>query len=515
MKSTSSWPSRQTSRYSGFVVRTTVVVRFEQAFEIIAATMFDSSRDVHAIRRSVSVMPGGREHAPAGAVPLDRGDVVALRDRREPLLVEVDHRQLVLVVERLDDRRADLARADDEDLHRRRCTPRRGARILWLSCAPVRSLLALACVAALGAACAAGASTEQVDAARVHAAAARERLLGARLRHRREGRARSALRRRAGRPDPRAPERQAARDAAARHPPARHCRRRAGAARARVPSVLPERAQALRPVHGPRRLDEARRVPDERQHARASPRQLFSSSDPYGNHNGGMLAFGPNGRLYFTMGDGGAGGDPENRSQNMRSLFGKLLSINVATKGLKIEALGLRNAWRFSFDRANGDLYIGDVGQGDVEEIDYTPAREPGPRELRLGRLRGPLEVRGQAARDRQARRCRSRSTAHDDGCSVTGGYVYRGSNASLRGRYIYGDYCSGNVWSFKIAGGKATALRRERFRDRQRHLVRRGHRRRALRRLARRHDLPPDALRARQVTDCYLAGTGRFVCVR
>ena len=137
--------------------------------------------------------------------------------------------------------------------------------ILWLSCAPVRSLLALASVAALGAACAAGASPQKVDRADVHAAAARERLLGARLRHRREGRARPALRRRAGRPDPGAPERQAARDAAARHPPARHRRRRAGAARARVPPVLPEGAQALRPVHRPRRLDEARRVPDERE----------------------------------------------------------------------------------------------------------------------------------------------------------------------------------------------------------------------------------------------------------
>ena len=108
----------------------------------------------------------------------------------------------------------------------------------------------------------------------------------------------------------------------------------------------------------------------------SSPRQLFSSSDPYGNHNGGMLAFGPNGRLYFTMGDGGAGGDPENRSQNPRSLFGKLLSMNVATKGLRIEALGLRNAWRFSFDRANGDLYIGDVGQGELEEIYVQPGLE-------------------------------------------------------------------------------------------------------------------------------------------
>ena len=110
----------------------------------------------------------------------------------------------------------------------------------------------------------------------------------------------------------------------------------------------------------------------------SSPRTLFTSADPYGNHNGGMLAFGPNGRMYFTMGDGGAGGDPENRAQNPRSLFGKLLSLNVATKGVRIEALGLRNAWRFSFDRANGDLYIGDVGQGETEEVDYTPAKSPG-----------------------------------------------------------------------------------------------------------------------------------------
>ena len=207
-----------------------------------------------------------------------------------------------------------------------------------------------------------------------------------------------------------------------------------------------------------------------------------------------MLAFAPNGRLYFTMGDGGAGGDPENRSQNMRSLFGKLLSINVATKGLKIEALGLRNAWRFSFDRANGDLYIGDVGQGDLEEIDYVPAASPGLEnygwDVYEGRSKfedkplGPGKLVQPIAQ-----------YSHDDGCSVTGGYVYRGSNAALRGRYIYGDYCSGNVWSFKISGGKATGLAPRALQDRERDLVRRGHRRRALRRLARRHDLPPDAL--------------------
>ncbi len=195
----------------------------------------------------------------------------------------------------------------------------------------------------------------------------------------------------------------------------------------------------------------------------SSPRLLFSSRDPYGNHNGGMLAFGPNGRLHFTMGDGGSGGDPENRAQNPRSLFGKLLSLNVATKGLKIEALGLRNAWRFSFDRANGDLYIGDVGQNSTEEIDYNAAESLGlqnygwdvyegrskyeDKSVGPGRLVFPVIQYG-----------------HDTGCSITGGYVYRGSNDALRGRYIYGDYCSGRVWSFKIAGGKATALRQEPF---------------------------------------------------
>ena len=195
-----------------------------------------------------------------------------------------------------------------------------------------------------------------------------------------------------------------------------------------------------------------------------SARQLFFSEDPYGNHNGGQLVFGPNGRLYFTIGDGGAGGDPENRSQNMRSLFGKLLSMNVATKGIRIEALGLRNAWRFTFDRANGDLYIGDVGQGELEEINYLPRSSPG------------LENYGWDVYE-GSERYESKSPgpgrlvfpvaeySHSNGCSVTGGYVYRGSNASLRGRYIYGDYCSGIVWSFTIQDGKARGLRREPFR--------------------------------------------------
>ena len=195
----------------------------------------------------------------------------------------------------------------------------------------------------------------------------------------------------------------------------------------------------------------------------SAPRLLFRSADPYGNHNGGMLAFGRNGRLYFTMGDGGAGGDPENRAQSMRSLFGKLLSINVATKGIKIEALGLRNAWRFSFDRANWDLYIGDVGQGAVEEIDWTPAQSPGLENYGWDVYEGRSTFEDKPIGPGKLVRPVAQYS-HSQGCSVTGGYVYRGSNAALRGRYIYGDYCSGNIWSFKLAGGKATGLRRERF---------------------------------------------------
>ena len=198
----------------------------------------------------------------------------------------------------------------------------------------------------------------------------------------------------------------------------------------------------------------------------SAPRQLFSSPDPYGNHNGGMLAFGPNGRLYFTMGDGGAGGDPENRAQNMRSLFGKLLSINVATKGLKIEALGLRNAWRFSFDRANGDLYIGDVGQGDVRGDRLPAGREPRPRELRLGRLRGPLarsrtsrSAPGKlvhAGRPVQPQRTAARSRAATSTAARTPRCAAATSTATT---------AAGSSGASSISGGKATGLRRERFR--------------------------------------------------
>jgi glucose/arabinose dehydrogenase len=199
----------------------------------------------------------------------------------------------------------------------------------------------------------------------------------------------------------------------------------------------------------------------------SSRKILLNVDDPYGNHNGGHVAFGRDGLLYTSIGDGGSGGDPEDRSQNMSSLFGKLLSLDVGTPGAvwEIAGLGLRNPWRFSFDRVTGDLYIGDVGQSEVEEIDFTPRESPGLEnygwdvyegsrrfegtELGPGSLVAPIF-----------------EYDHGRGCSVTGGYVYRGrARPAKRGRYVFGDYCSGTVWSLRVVGGKAKSVRVEPFR--------------------------------------------------
>jgi glucose/arabinose dehydrogenase len=195
-------------------------------------------------------------------------------------------------------------------------------------------------------------------------------------------------------------------------------------------------------------------------------RQLFFASDPYGNHNAGQLAFGPDGGLYFSMGDGGAGGDPENRAQNSSSLFGKLIRIDVDRPSQRrIVALGLRNPFRFSFDRANGDLYIGDVGQGDWEEIDYLPRARLGGltnfgwdvyegratferKELGAGRLVQPIVV-----------------LPNPPHASVIGGFVYRGrALPSLRGRYFYSDFYANRIYSLRVRGGRATSVRTEPF---------------------------------------------------
>jgi len=199
----------------------------------------------------------------------------------------------------------------------------------------------------------------------------------------------------------------------------------------------------------------------------SSLKLLLAVPDPYGNHNGGHLAFGPDGRLYTSIGDAGSGGDPENRAQNMQSQFGKLLALDVSkpAAGWSIEALGLRNPWRFSFDRATGDLYIGDVGQGEIEEISFTPRESPGLENYGWDIFEGSRRFEEKVAGPGELVFPVAEYN-HDRGCSVTGGYVYRGkARRSERGRYIYGDYCSGTVWSFRLANGAATDLRVEPFR--------------------------------------------------
>ena len=194
---------------------------------------------------------------------------------------------------------------------------------------------------------------------------------------------------------------------------------------------------------------------------------LLSVPDPYGNHNGGHVAFGPDRLLYTTIGDGGSGGDPEDRSQNMQSQFGKLLTLDVSRPNntrWNIVANGLRNGWRFSFDRATGDLYIGDVGQSAIEEINFTPRQSPGLENYGWDLYEGSQRFEdGDAGPGELVFPVFEYS--HDRGCSVTGGYVYRGrARPSERGRYVLGDYCSGIVWTFRVASGEARDVRVEPF---------------------------------------------------
>jgi glucose/arabinose dehydrogenase len=208
--------------------------------------------------------------------------------------------------------------------------------------------------------------------------------------------------------------------------------------------------------------------------ASTSERVLLRVSQPYANHNGGQLAFGPDGYLYIALGDGGSSGDPGNRAQSLNTLLGKILRIDVnhrtgslqyaipstnpfvgRTGADQIWSYGLRNPWRFSFDRKTGDLWIGDVGQDSWEEIDRAPKS--------AGAGRG----RNYGWRVMEARSCYQPPSgcntsgkmlplayySHSLGCSVTGGYVFRGSGDPMYGGYFFGDYCSGRIWAV-VAGG-------------------------------------------------------------
>jgi glucose/arabinose dehydrogenase len=199
---------------------------------------------------------------------------------------------------------------------------------------------------------------------------------------------------------------------------------------------------------------------------------LLEVEQPYDNHNGGMVAFGPDGFLYIGLGDGGGGGDPLDTGQDRSDLLGSLLRIDVSgTTGYVVPPSnpyaggspyapelwnwGLRNPWRFSFDRNNGNLYIGDVGQNSREEISVAPASSTGGENYGWNELEGTICYR--AGCDPTGTVLPVLDYDHGIGCSVTGGYVYRGSAIpSLVGHYLYADYCSGWVRSFQYSGGQA-----------------------------------------------------------
>jgi glucose/arabinose dehydrogenase len=191
---------------------------------------------------------------------------------------------------------------------------------------------------------------------------------------------------------------------------------------------------------------------------------LLRVNQPYGNHNGGVLAFGPDGYLYAGLGDGGSAGDPQGNAQNLDTLLGKILRLDVDSAqpyaipadnpfGNEIWAYGLRNPWRFSFDRQTGDLYIGDVGQGQWEEIDFVPAGSPGGMNFGWKYFEGTHPYEGTPPQGTQVV-APVAEYSHSEGCSVTGGYVYRGAMPEWNGIYLYGDYCSGTVWGLIRSNG-------------------------------------------------------------
>ena len=206
-----------------------------------------------------------------------------------------------------------------------------------------------------------------------------------------------------------------------------------------------------------------------------SARELLMIEQPYANHNGGHLTFGPDGNLWIGMGDGGSGNDPENRAQNLGTLLGKMLRIDPAPSGGRpytipsdnpfvgqngargeIWAYGLRNPWRFSFDKDTGDLWVGDVGQNAVEEVDFAAGSSAGGENYGWPGMEGTRANKG--ARPANALDPILEYRQADGGCSVTGGYVYRGQQIpALAGAYLYGDYCAGDVLAARQSSGAVT----------------------------------------------------------
>jgi glucose/arabinose dehydrogenase len=199
---------------------------------------------------------------------------------------------------------------------------------------------------------------------------------------------------------------------------------------------------------------------------------LLTIPQPFANHNGGQMQFGPDGFFYIGTGDGGSGGDPQNRAQDTGSLLGKLLRIDVESgtkpygippgnpfradpdKLDEIWALGLRNPWRFSFDRQTGDLYIADVGQGSFEEVDVQDAQSTGGENYGWNIMEGSRCFGSVSCNQAGLTRPVVEYDHSDGNCSVTGGMVYRGQEfLEMVGIYFYGDFCSGRIWGLRKEG--------------------------------------------------------------
>ena len=194
---------------------------------------------------------------------------------------------------------------------------------------------------------------------------------------------------------------------------------------------------------------------------------LLRVNQPFGNHNGGTLQFGPDGYLYAGLGDGGSAGDPFGNGQKTDVLLGKILRLDVDSAepyaipagnpfGNEIWAYGLRNPWRISFDKLTDDLYIGDVGQNTYEEIDYLPAGSRGGINFGWNYREGMHDFKGNSPAG-LTEPVVEYSHA-EGGCSVTGGYVYRGSMTEWNGIYLYGDYCTGFIWGLIQSDGQGQA---------------------------------------------------------
>jgi glucose/arabinose dehydrogenase len=209
------------------------------------------------------------------------------------------------------------------------------------------------------------------------------------------------------------------------------------------------------------------RVSDDPDRADTSSEfKIMGVPQPYPNHNGGSMAFGPDGYLYLGLGDGGSGGDPQGNGQNPNTLLGKILRLDVANAepyaippdnpfvqgggAPEVWAWGLRNPWRFSFDHQSGDLFIGDVGQGSWEEIDYLPAGSPGGANFGWNFREGahPFARSNASPPADLVLIDPVAEYGRDMGITVIGGYVYRGQQMQeWSGIYLYGDYGSGFIW--------------------------------------------------------------------